>query len=133
MHFYNPLLPIYCDNMGNSSILKKQLKQFIHPFSILTSIQGRKGAGTPSSHEAWQTPDRSSVHHRASYRQTTMHAHRPTVTPRVNFGLLINLTCIFWTVGGLQSTQREPTYRGRICKLNPERPQPGFEPGTLFL
>jgi len=46
----------------------------------------------------------------------------------------VNQTCMF--LGGGRKpeyVQRSHACTGRTCKLHTERPQPGFEPGTLVL
>ena len=57
-----------------------------------------------------------------------------TLSPRVYLESPINLSCMFWGVGReTEYSERTHAYTGRTCKLHTERPQPGFEPGTLLL
>ncbi|MEQ2266896.1 hypothetical protein XENORESO_020959 [Xenotaenia resolanae] len=59
--------------------------------------------------------------------QATMHTliH----TPKGNLKRPINLTGMSWTVGGSQSTRREPTHANSMQK----DPYPGVEPRTFLL
>jgi len=58
-----------------------------------------------------------------------------TLTPKVNLETLSNLTGMFLGFFGKKQEylERNHTYMGRTCKLHTERPQPGFEQGTLLL
>jgi len=74
--------------------------------------------------EAGFTLDRSPVHHRATQRQTTTHAHTHSLGQILK--LPINLTCMFLGDGRKpEYPERTHAYTERTCKLHTERPQPG--------
>jgi len=112
---------------------------FIHPsihflYPLNPSVGSRGG---------WSLSQQSSGERRGTpwtRRQSITGPHRDkqphtlTLTPKDNLESPVNLTCMFLDGGRKpEYPERTHAYTGRTCKLHTERPQPGVEPGTLFL
>jgi len=116
-----------------SDVVQLPSIHFLYPLNLsVGSWGGLEPIPAAIGREAGYTLDRSSVHHRATQRQTRQTTtHMLTLTPKDNSETPINLTCMFLDGGRKpEYPERTHAYTGRTCKLYTERSQPGVEPGT---
>jgi len=110
--------------------LKFEITNALHPSILLYALNPILGGGAIPGYIRWEsgyTLDRSKVHHRATQRRATTQAHTHAHTH--SYG---QFRVICWPNmdGGFLDDGRKP---GRTSKLHKEKPQLGFEPGTLLL
>jgi len=124
-----------------SNLLKKcfacihfKISISIHPSIFYTPLirwSVHRGAGAYRSSHRVRGGEHPGQIASPSQRQRTTHTHSLL---RTILETPINLTCMFLDSGREpEYPERTNTYTGRTCKLHTERPQPGVEPGTLWL